>query len=102
MKRAVQQFDQFRSYRTERRAYNAEHEIGKWMLGPGTGCRGSRVFATVANGCPAFAQYRPAADGFDPWSLTVLETSGDRIVAVYNFLYPELFPAFGFPLHLEH
>ena len=77
-------------------------EAGKWMLGPGIACRGSRVFTTAANGCPAYAQYKPAADGgFDPWSLTVLETSGDRIVAVYNFIYPELFPTFGFPPRLE-
>src|ERR1044071_7660693 len=33
-------------------------------VGPGTGCKGSRVIPTVsANGSPAFGQYKPAEDG---------------------------------------
>jgi len=36
-------------------------EMGRWFLGPGIGCRGSRLLATTANGCPAFGAYR--ADG---------------------------------------
>ena len=31
-------------------------EIQRWMLGPGSGCRGSRLVPTVANGLPAFGQ----------------------------------------------
>src|SRR6185503_19609805 len=38
-------------------------DITGWCLGTGIGCKGSRLFATVANGSPAFAQYKPAADG---------------------------------------
>ena len=34
-------------------------EIGQWYLGQGIGCRGSRLVATSANGCPAFASYKP-------------------------------------------
>ncbi|MEO5678256.1 MAG: RNA polymerase subunit sigma-70, partial [Acidimicrobiales bacterium] len=33
-------------------------DIGRWLLGPGFGCQGSRLLPTVANGCAAFGQYR--------------------------------------------
>jgi RNA polymerase sigma-70 factor, ECF subfamily len=76
--------------------------IREWMLGRGSGCRGSRLLPTAACGSPAFAQYRPSPDGeFKPWSLIVLELSGDRIVALNSFLDTEtLFPRFGFPPQL--
>src|SRR5438552_2216760 len=35
-------------------------EVGNWMLGQGSGCRGSRLLATAANGRAAFGSYRPA------------------------------------------
>ena len=38
-------------------------EILQWWLGPGVGCRGSRLVPTAANGPPAFGQYRPSPDG---------------------------------------
>ncbi len=38
-------------------------EIRAWMLGPGAACRGSRLFPTVANGMPAYAQYKPSGPG---------------------------------------
>jgi len=77
-------------------------EVGRWMLGQGIGCRGSRLVATAANGCPAFGSYRPAGPGtHKPWSIQVLEISGGRICGLHNFLYPELFPAFGLPVILE-
>ena len=38
-------------------------DILTWWVGPGAGCRGSRVLATTAaNGAPAFGQYKPSAD----------------------------------------
>ena len=70
------------------------------MTGPGAGCRGSRLLATSANGCPAFAQYK--ADG-SPWSIQVVDISGDRIAALHYFVVdgdPALFAAFGLPDHL--
>src|SRR5581483_2432410 len=71
---------------------NSAVEVGRWMLGPGIPCRGSRLLATSANGCPAFAQYRPDPDGgWAPWNMQVLEISGGRIVGVHNFLNTELF-----------
>ncbi len=77
-------------------------DIGKWMLGPGYGCKGSRLLQTSANGCPAVAQYRvDPAGGHMPWALHVLELSGDRISAINSFLEVEaLFPVFGLPSHL--
>src|SRR3954454_4542344 len=44
-------------------------DIFGWWLGPGAGCRGSRVIPTkAANGLPAFGQYkpRPTRDGYAP------------------------------------
>jgi RNA polymerase sigma-70 factor, ECF subfamily len=81
--------------------------IGAWMVQPGpSGCRGSRLLPTTANGCPAFGQYRPdPAGGHAPWALQVLEVTGGRITGMNFFLAsldPErLFPQFGLPLHLD-
>lgn len=77
-------------------------EIRKWLLGPGSGCRGSRLVPTSACGAPAFAQYRPReGGGHAAWSLIVLELDGTRIAEVNNFLDTErLFPRFNLPLLL--
>jgi RNA polymerase sigma-70 factor (ECF subfamily) len=77
-------------------------EVSGWLLGQGLGCRGSRLVATAANGCAAFGSYRPAGPGaHEPFAIQVVETSGGRISAIHNFLYPELFAAFGLPARLE-
>jgi RNA polymerase sigma-70 factor (ECF subfamily) len=77
-------------------------DIGRFMLGPGAGCRGSRLIAKEANGCPAFGHYKPdPGGGYAPWALQVVEISGDRIAGLNFFLSTgELFPAFGLPPHL--
>jgi len=76
-------------------------DIFTWWLGPGAGCRGSRVIPTVAaNGAPAFGQYKPSetGDGYEPWALQVLEVSDGRIVELTFFLSTQtLFPLFGLP-----
>ena len=78
-------------------------DIAAWCLGPGIGCRGSRLVPTMANGMPAFGQYKPAPDGgHEPWALQVLELSGDRIGGITFFLdTARFFPLFGLPLRLE-
>jgi RNA polymerase sigma-70 factor, ECF subfamily len=94
-------------------------DITEWMLGPGYGCAGSRLVPTVANGMPAFGQYRPAATadptqwggpgregrgdgGYLPWALIVLEISDGRIKGITNFLDTDrLFPLFGLPERLD-
>jgi len=79
-------------------------DILGWWFGTGIGCRGSRLVPTVANGSPAFGQYKAGGpDGsFTPWALQVLELSGNRIVEFTFFLDTEaLFPLFGLPPRLE-
>jgi RNA polymerase sigma-70 factor, ECF subfamily len=78
-------------------------DIAAWCLGPGIGCQGSRLVPTMANGSPAFGQYKPApGGGYEPWSLQVLDLSGDRIAGITFFLdTARFFPLFGLPLSLE-
>jgi RNA polymerase sigma-70 factor (ECF subfamily) len=78
-------------------------DIRNWCLGPGIGCEGSRLISVSANGSPAFGQYKPAPDGgLAPWSLQVLELSGDRISGITFFLdTARLFPLFGLPPRLD-
>lgn len=79
-------------------------EVVAWMVGPGAGCEGSRMIPTVANGMPAFAQYRRAAsgDGHEPWALQVLEVRDGRITGLNAFLdTARLFPLFGLPPRLS-
>jgi RNA polymerase sigma-70 factor, ECF subfamily len=78
-------------------------DIRRWCLGPGIECRGSRLVPTMANGSPAFGQYKPGpVGGHDAWALQVLEVSGGRIAGISFFLdTASLFPLFGLPLRLE-
>jgi RNA polymerase sigma-70 factor, ECF subfamily len=77
-------------------------DILAWWVGPGGGCRGSRVIPTVAaNGAPAFGQYKPRenGEGYEPWALQVLEIEDGKIVELTFFLDTErVFPLFGLPL----
>jgi RNA polymerase sigma-70 factor (ECF subfamily) len=80
-------------------------DILSWWVGPGAGCRGSRVIPTMAaNGAPAFGQYKPteSGEGFEPWALQVLEIRDAKIVEFTFFLDTKsCFPLFGLPLHLD-
>jgi RNA polymerase sigma-70 factor (ECF subfamily) len=80
---------------------SGREDIFRWWVGPGAGCRGSRVIPTVAaNGAPAFGQYKPSAngEGYDPWALQVLEIADGRIVELTFFLdTARIFPLFGLP-----
>ena len=76
-------------------------EIGRWLLGPGNGCRGSRLVPVDMNGSPAFAQYRPSPDGgHEPFSIQLIEVSDGRIVGFTHFLDTRLFALFGLPPRL--
>ena len=77
-------------------------DIGAWMRGVGSGCEGSRLITTSANGSPAAAQYRIDPDGgFRPWGLHVLDVSGGRICEIHTFLDDgRQFAQFGLPTHL--
>jgi RNA polymerase sigma-70 factor (ECF subfamily) len=82
-------------------------DICRWMVQPGpSACRGSRLFPITANGCPAFAQYKPdPAGGYQPWAIQVLEVTDGKIASMSFFLSlidpKRLFPAFGLPNHLD-
>lgn len=78
-------------------------DIRGWYLGTGIGCRGSKLVATVANGSPAFGQYRPDPDGgYHPWALQILEIHDGQIVGLNAFLDTERwFPMFDLPDHLD-
>jgi RNA polymerase sigma-70 factor (ECF subfamily) len=76
-------------------------DIAAWMVGPGAGCRNSRVLQVSANGSPALAQYRPRpGGGHEPWALHVLELDGGRIAHISSFLEidgNDLFRRLGLP-----
>jgi RNA polymerase sigma-70 factor (ECF subfamily) len=80
-------------------------DILAWWAGPGGGCRGSRLVATVsANGSPAFGQYKPDPDGsgYVPWALQVLELTEGKIGEFTFFLdTASAFPLFGLPPRLD-
>ncbi len=76
--------------------------VRAWLLGMGSGCRGSRLLVTAACGSPAFGQYKADPHGgHKPFALVVLELSGDHIAGWNSFLDTEtLFPKFELPPHL--
>jgi RNA polymerase sigma-70 factor (ECF subfamily) len=73
-------------------------DIAAWHLGPGGGCRGSRVLEVRVNGTTGFAQYKPSGEGdLVPWAIHLLEVADGRITSITNFVGPRLFAAFGLP-----
>jgi RNA polymerase sigma-70 factor (ECF subfamily) len=75
-------------------------DIFTWWFGPGIGCKGSKLVPVgLANGMPAWGQFKPAPDGgYEPWSLIVPAVSDGRISELTFFLDTErLFPLFGLP-----
>ena len=78
-------------------------EIGRFMLGHGIGCKGSRtVIGPMVNGAVSFGQYKPAGPGrWEPWSFTVLETADGAITGLHHFLDTSSFERFGLPAFLE-
>ncbi len=78
-------------------------DIRDWCLGPGIGCKGSRLLPTSANGAPAFGHYKPAADGgYEPWSLQVVDIGDGVVNGITFFLETQrFFPLFGLPPRLE-
>ena len=82
-------------------------DICTWMVQPGpSGCAGSRMLPTRANGAPAFGQYRPDEDGgWSPWGVQVLDVVDGQVAAINMFLAfldpDRLFPALGLPPRLD-
>jgi RNA polymerase sigma-70 factor (ECF subfamily) len=77
-------------------------EMGRFFLGQGIGCAGSRLLATAANGQAAFGSYKPdPGGGWTPWAVQVIVVAGGRIVGHHNFLDTDLFAVFGLPPRLD-
>lgn len=78
-------------------------DILTWWNGPGIGCKGSRLIpAGSVNGASAFAQYKPAGAGYEPWALQVVEFRGGRASEFTFFLATDrIFPRMGLPLALD-
>ncbi len=78
-------------------------DVVRWMLGPGSECRGSRLLPVQVNGGPGLAQYRPSGRGgrHEPWALHAIEIADARIVGVSSFLDTRLFELFGLPAYLD-
>jgi len=78
-------------------------DIVRWMVGPGWECEGSRLVPVAVNGTFGFGQYRRAeGGGYEAWALQVIETDGDRVVAINAFLdTASWFPLFGLPGRLD-
>ena len=75
-------------------------DIFTWWFGVGIGCKGSKLVPVgLANGMPAWGQFKPDPDGgHAPWALIVPEVSDGRIVELTFFLDTQrLFPLFGLP-----
>jgi RNA polymerase sigma-70 factor (ECF subfamily) len=77
-------------------------DIGAWLSGAGSVCRGSRLLPRQANGCPAFGQYHlDPRGGYSPFALHVLEISGGRVSRLHTFLdVDRIFTLFALPPQL--
>jgi RNA polymerase sigma-70 factor (ECF subfamily) len=75
-------------------------DLLRFWQGPGRECAGSKLVPTVANGMPAFGQYRPSGPGgaHEPWALQVLHIEDGQVAEFAFFLDTALlFPLFGLP-----
>jgi RNA polymerase sigma-70 factor (ECF subfamily) len=80
-------------------------DIGTWMVQPGPmECEGSRLVPAVANGMPAFGQYRRDHErgGYKAWAMQVLQIRDGKI-GEFTFVLdvPNVFPSFALPLRLD-
>ena len=77
-------------------------DVRAWFVGEGSVCEGGRLIPVDINGAGGFANYHVVEPGlWKPWAIQVIETDGERIVGHHNFLYPELFEAFGLPAVID-
>jgi RNA polymerase sigma-70 factor, ECF subfamily len=75
-------------------------DVFAWWLGPGIGCKGSKLVPVgLVNWMPAWGQYKPAdGGGYEPWAVIVPAVSDGRIAELTFFLdTARLFPLFGLP-----
>jgi RNA polymerase sigma-70 factor (ECF subfamily) len=75
-------------------------DIRAALLAAGRPCEGARLVPTVANGSPAYGQYRPGGPhgGLAPFALIVIGLSDGLIREMTTYLdAARLFPLFGLP-----
>jgi RNA polymerase sigma-70 factor, ECF subfamily len=78
------------------------HDLAEWFLGHGIVCEGGRLVPVEVNGTAGFGNYHLIRPGvWEPWGIQVIEVAGGQIIGHHNFLYPQLFSAFGLPPRLE-
>jgi RNA polymerase sigma-70 factor, ECF subfamily len=76
--------------------------LAEWLLGEGIVCKDGRLVPVQVNGTAGFGMYHAAGPGvWEPWAIQVIEVAGGKLVGHHNFVYPELFPAFGLPPRIE-
>jgi RNA polymerase sigma-70 factor (ECF subfamily) len=76
-------------------------DIRSALLGAGRPCEGVRLVPTMANGSPAYAQYRPSGphDTYEAFALSLVEVSCGLIAEITTYLdASRLFPLFGLPM----
>jgi len=77
-------------------------ELASWFLGEGIVCKDGRLLPVEVNGTAGFGNYHKVGPGrWEPWGIQVIEVADGRIVGHHNYLYPELFAAFGLPPRIE-
>jgi RNA polymerase sigma-70 factor (ECF subfamily) len=75
-------------------------DIRRALLAAGRPCEGARLVPTVANGSPAYGQYRPSGPHgrYEPFALVVIELRDGLISEMTTYLDAErLFPLFDLP-----
>jgi RNA polymerase sigma-70 factor (ECF subfamily) len=70
-----------------------------WLESHAELCRGIVHVAVGLNGSAGFASYHPVpnGEGYEPFSIQVIDIDGPAIAAIHHFLQPRLFEAFGLP-----
>jgi RNA polymerase sigma-70 factor (ECF subfamily) len=73
-------------------------DLAAWFLGEGIVCQNGRLVPISVNGTAGYGNYHFVRPGlWEPWAIQVIEVAGGRITGHHNFLYPDMFPAFGLP-----
>ncbi len=73
-----------------------------WLQGHGIVCQDGKLLPVQVNGTAGFGNYHKVGPGvWEPWAIQVIEVRDGKISGHHNFLYPELFPAFGLPARIE-
>jgi RNA polymerase sigma-70 factor (ECF subfamily) len=76
--------------------------LAGWFLGEGIVCKDGRLLPIAVNGTAGFGNYHRVRPGlWEPFAIQVIEVADGKIVGHHNFLYPELFAAFGLPPRIE-